>query len=106
VASSLTRGRACRLLLLLALAREVILQSNSRGTHDHILLSQIRDSPNLEVQVPLFISLATRYCVSLFITTNFRKQLQDNLFAFYSNMCDPYNCEAHWENSAERRPQY
>jgi hypothetical protein len=26
------------------------------GTHDHILLSQIRDSPNLEGQVPVFVS--------------------------------------------------
>jgi hypothetical protein len=30
--------------------------SEARGTHDHSLLSQIRDSPNLEGQVPLFIS--------------------------------------------------
>jgi hypothetical protein len=32
----------------------------SRGTHDHILLSQIRDSPNLEGQVPVFISPRNR----------------------------------------------
>jgi hypothetical protein len=30
------------------------------GTHDHILLSQIRDSPNLEGQVPVFISPRNR----------------------------------------------
>jgi hypothetical protein len=35
---SLMRGRVCLLQLLLVLAE-------SRGTHDHILLSQIRDSP-------------------------------------------------------------
>jgi hypothetical protein len=29
-------------------------RSESRGTIDHILLSQIRDSPNLEGQVPVF----------------------------------------------------
>jgi hypothetical protein len=40
---SLTRGRVCRLQLLLALAMAVILGSKSRGTRDHILLSQIRD---------------------------------------------------------------
>jgi hypothetical protein len=34
----------------------VILRSVPRGTHDHILLSQIRDSPNLEGQVFVFIS--------------------------------------------------
>jgi hypothetical protein len=44
-ALSLTRGRNCRLQLLLALARAVILGSESRGTRDHILLAQIRDFP-------------------------------------------------------------
>jgi hypothetical protein len=43
-----------------ALASAVILRSESRGTHDHILLSQIRDSPNLEGQVPVFISPRNR----------------------------------------------
>jgi hypothetical protein len=40
---SLTRGRICHLQLLLTLASKVILRSESRGTRDHILLSQIRD---------------------------------------------------------------
>jgi hypothetical protein len=31
------------------------LRSESRGTHDHILLFQIRDSPKLEDQVHVFI---------------------------------------------------
>jgi hypothetical protein len=48
VISSLTRGLVCCLQLLLVLASALILRSESRGTHDHILLSQIRDSPNLE----------------------------------------------------------
>jgi hypothetical protein len=55
VTFSLTRGWVCRLQLLLVLASAVILRSESRRTHDHILLSQIRDSPNLEGQVPVFI---------------------------------------------------
>jgi hypothetical protein len=44
---SLTRGRVCRLQLLLDLASAVILGSQSRGTRDHtrILLSQIPDFP-------------------------------------------------------------
>jgi hypothetical protein len=42
---SLTRGRVCNLLLLLALASAVIFGSESRGTRDHILLSQIGDFP-------------------------------------------------------------
>jgi hypothetical protein len=42
-ALSLTRGRVCRLLLLLALASAVIFGSEFCGTRDHILLSQIRD---------------------------------------------------------------
>jgi hypothetical protein len=41
----LMRGRVCRLELLLALPSAVILASQSRGTRDHILLSQIRDFP-------------------------------------------------------------
>jgi hypothetical protein len=52
----LTRRRVCRL----ALAGAVIIGSESHGTHDHILLSQIRDSPNLEDQVPVFISPRNR----------------------------------------------
>jgi hypothetical protein len=44
-ALSLTRGRVCRLQLLLALARALIVRSNSRMTRDHISLSQIRDFP-------------------------------------------------------------
>jgi hypothetical protein len=45
VTSSLTRGWVCTLQLLLALASTVILRSDSRWTRDHILLSQIWDSP-------------------------------------------------------------
>jgi S-ribosylhomocysteine lyase LuxS involved in autoinducer biosynthesis len=50
------RRWVCLLQLLLALANAVILRSESRGTNEHILLSQIRDSPNLEDQVLVFIS--------------------------------------------------
>jgi hypothetical protein len=46
--------------LLLVLASAVILGFESRETHDNILLSQIRDSPNLEGQVPVFISPRSR----------------------------------------------
>jgi hypothetical protein len=59
-ALSLTRERVCRLQSLLVLASAVILGSESRETRDHILLSQIRDSPNLEGQVPVFISPRNR----------------------------------------------
>jgi hypothetical protein len=59
-APSLTKERVCRLQLLLVLASAVILGPESRGTSDHILLSQIRDSPNLEVQVSVLISLRKR----------------------------------------------
>jgi hypothetical protein len=53
-ALSLTRGRVCRLQLLLALASAVIHRSVSRGAHDHVFLSQIRDFPNLEDQVRIY----------------------------------------------------
>jgi hypothetical protein len=56
VTSSLTKGWVCRLELLLTLTSALILGYNSRGIHDLILLSQIRDSPNLESQVSVFIS--------------------------------------------------
>jgi hypothetical protein len=46
----------CRLQLLLVLISAVIFRSKSHGIHDHILLSQIWDSPNLEGQVPIFIA--------------------------------------------------
>jgi hypothetical protein len=42
---SLTRGRVCRLQLLLVLARKAILGSECRRTRDRILLSQIWDFP-------------------------------------------------------------
>jgi hypothetical protein len=60
ITSSLTRGWVCRLQLLMVLASVVILGSESRGTYNHILLSQIRDSPNLEGQVPIFLSPRNR----------------------------------------------
>jgi hypothetical protein len=53
---SLTREWDCRLQMLLVLASAARLGSEFRGTHDHRLLSQIRDSPNLEGQVPVFRS--------------------------------------------------
>jgi hypothetical protein len=45
ITSSLTWGWVCHLQLLLALASGFILGSESRGTYDHILLSQIQDFP-------------------------------------------------------------
>jgi hypothetical protein len=50
-ASSLMRRRVCHLQLPLALASAAIVVSETCGTHDHILLSQMQDSPNLEGQV-------------------------------------------------------
>jgi hypothetical protein len=55
-ALSLTRGRVCYLQLLLILVSAVVLDSESRWIDSHILLSQIRDSPSVEGQVPVFIS--------------------------------------------------
>jgi hypothetical protein len=56
VTSSLKRGWVCLLQWLLALASAFILRSQSRGTLNHISVSQIRDSPNLEGQGPVFLS--------------------------------------------------
>jgi hypothetical protein len=59
---SLTRGWICNLLaqLLLGLARAVTLGSGSRRTHDHFLLPHLRLPPNLEGQVPVFVSPRNR----------------------------------------------
>jgi hypothetical protein len=59
VTYSPTRGWVCRLQLLLVFASEVIPGSESLGTHDHILLPQIRVSPDLEGQIPVFTSPET-----------------------------------------------
>jgi hypothetical protein len=58
--SSLMRRQVCRLQSQLALASAVILRSESHRSHDHILLSHIRDIPSLEGQVPVFLSLRSR----------------------------------------------
>jgi hypothetical protein len=60
VTSSLTRVWVCRLQLLMLIASAVILRSESRGTHDHIVLFQIRGSPNLEGEDAVFISPRNR----------------------------------------------
>jgi hypothetical protein len=44
----------------MVIASAVILRSESRGTHDRILLSQIRDAINMEDQAPGFISSRNR----------------------------------------------
>jgi hypothetical protein len=51
---SLMRGWVCSLQLLLRLTVQSVFRSHR--THDHILLSQIWDFPNLERQVPVFTS--------------------------------------------------
>jgi hypothetical protein len=56
----LTRRWVCCLQLLLVLASAVILGFESRENHDHISLSQTQDFPNLEGQVPVFISYRNR----------------------------------------------
>jgi hypothetical protein len=60
ITSPLMRGWVYHLQLLLVLARAVILGSESRGIHGHILGPQIRDSPNLEGQVTVFITPRNR----------------------------------------------
>jgi hypothetical protein len=57
---SLSRGSVFRLQFMLGLDSAVILRSETCGIHDHILLSQIADSTNLEGQVPVFISTTNR----------------------------------------------
>jgi hypothetical protein len=60
MAPSLTRGRVCNLLLPHSLASAVPLGSESHGTQHHILLYQFLRLPNLDAQVPVFISPRNR----------------------------------------------
>jgi hypothetical protein len=59
-APSLMRGQVCNLHLAPGLASAVFLGSESCEIHDHILLSQFWDSPKLEAQAPVSISLQNR----------------------------------------------
>jgi hypothetical protein len=61
-ALNMTRGRVCRLQLQLVLASAVILGSESLGTRDHILLSQIRD-----FLFPRLLRLADSFFIESFI---------------------------------------
>jgi hypothetical protein len=56
VTSSMTRGWIRSLQLLLALTSTVILRSDSRGTRDHILLSQIRGSSVASIRNVVWLS--------------------------------------------------
>jgi hypothetical protein len=51
---SLKSGRVCRLQLRLTLASAVMIRSDSRGTHDNILLPEIPVFSNPQGQVPVF----------------------------------------------------
>jgi hypothetical protein len=80
VTSSLTRGWVCHLQLLLALVSAFILISESRSTHDHIILSQIRDSHNLVPRSPyLCISPRNR------LTQLYSRVLGSHSVAFYNS---------------------
>jgi hypothetical protein len=52
---SLMRGRVCSLQFLLGLASAVIIGSETNRTHDHILLSEIWDSPSGESGPHIYI---------------------------------------------------
>jgi hypothetical protein len=62
VTSSLARKWVRLLQFLLAFASGNILGSESQGPHDHILLSQIRDFPNMKGHVPVFTY--PRHCLA------------------------------------------
>jgi hypothetical protein len=61
VASTLTREWVCGLQLMLVLASAVILRPESRGTRDHISLSQIRDSLPCRARSPYLYPPGTRW---------------------------------------------
>jgi hypothetical protein len=77
MSGALSYERTGRLQLLLALATAVILGSESRGTHDRILLSHIRDSPQPGGPGPVFISPRKR------VSQLYPQALSSLLVAFY-----------------------
>jgi hypothetical protein len=83
-ALSLTRRRVCLLQLLLPIVIAVILGSKSSGNHDQILLSQIRGSPNLEGQAPVFISPGN-------MVNQLYSQAQGSLFIAFCDLQE-YHC--------------
>jgi hypothetical protein len=85
---------------MLVFASAVIIGSESRWNHDHMLLFQIRDSPNLEGHVPVFIS-----------PTNRVAQLYPQaLYSFFvaSNSSQGYEIAftRSWLNSDSKRQSY
>jgi hypothetical protein len=92
-APSLTRGWDCRLQLLVVFASAVILGSESRGTHDDILLSQMRDCPNLEGQAPVFISPRNR-------VTRLYPRVLDSVFFVSSNLYKPVQFVPHRKHTS------
>jgi hypothetical protein len=76
-APSLTRGRVCRLQLLLVLASAVILGSECRETQDHILLSQIQDSRNGQQVFTWLDWTVTMYYSIIYMMMMSRKRLCD-----------------------------
>jgi hypothetical protein len=88
VAPSLTRGRVCLLYMLLVLASVVCLGSESLGTRDHILLSQIWDLPPRRLQLTkvrgepnrtlLPQQRLTPVCVFVAAETHYNKTLTSN----------------------------
>jgi hypothetical protein len=98
VTSCLSRGWAYRLQLLLGLASTVILRSKSRTTHDHILLSQIRHSPNLEDRVPVFI--CPRHWVPVSSPPTARRAPVEVFDAASTRHCQlPYNYLITWDQA-------
>jgi hypothetical protein len=70
-----------------ALSSAVILKSEFCGIRDHILLSHIRDSPNLEGQVTIFISPRKRVArlypqaLGCLFVTSYDSQDHDGVFS-------------------------
>jgi hypothetical protein len=57
--SSLTRGRVCRLQLLLAFTSAVILVSEFHGTHDNIILFPVQNNRKWRIRCPYLYPTGT-----------------------------------------------
>jgi hypothetical protein len=95
ITSSLTRGWVYPLQLLLVLASAVILRSVSRGIYDHILRSPIWDLPNMEGQVPVFMSSRNRVA-----------QLYPQALGYWPTTVLPNTSYNHFARTPRKTPSY
>jgi hypothetical protein len=94
-----------RLQLLLGLTSAVVFGSESSGTHNHILLSQIWDSPNLEGQVPVFTSPTNSYARLYPQAMGWLFVVSYDSQGYGGGIRTRLHSELHWLSSSKKSPR-